>query len=263
MKCSQYNVKVFEVGIDEPATFLKFLEANQALLGQHLLSIHGELTDEIYDFLESNGLHYVLNMRLPQAKRGIQHFKMLATDEEGGETKATKLPKELAEVREWLRKKRSEKSAAQDEELVEEGSTASEAEAEERAEEAVQESEIPVESAATEKEEEETPATPPLKVVKRPLRSGQSVEYDGSLLLTERINSGARVAALGSVIALGPVEGDISSVGECVVVPPIRRGTLLFHGHKIENDELIHPLNKVSFVEDHIVVQPINKKEFH
>ncbi len=263
MKCSQYNVKVFEVGIDDPATFLKFLEANQALLGQHLLSIQGELTDEIYDFLESNGLYYVLNMRLPQAKRGTQHFKMLTPDEEEGseEKTATKLPKELAEVREWLRRKKSEKSAALAEASSEEEPIA--AETAQSAQEPAPQSHAPAEVASTQGEEDEAPRIPPLKVVKRPLRSGQSVEYDGSLLLTERINSGARVAALGSVIALGPVEGDISSVGECVVVPPIRRGTLLFHGRKIENDELIHPLNKVSFVEDHIVVQPINKKEFH
>ena len=263
MKCSQYNVKVFEVGIDDPATFLKFLEANQALLGQHLLSIQGELTDEIYDFLESNGLYYVLNMRLPQAKRGTQHFKMLTPDEEEGseEKTATKLPKELAEVREWLRRKKSEKSAALAEASSEEEPIA--AETAQSAQEPAPQSHAPAEAASTQGEEDEASRIPPLKVVKRPLRSGQSVEYDGSLLLTERINSGARVAALGSVIALGPVEGDISSVGECVVVPPIRRGTLLFHGRKIENDELIHPLNKVSFVEDHIVVQPINKKEFH
>ncbi len=264
LKCSQYNVKVFEIGIEDPETFLKFLEANRALLGQHLLSIHGEMTEEIYDFLESNSLHYVLNMTLPQAKRGVQRFRMLRSEEEaqtteestatGSETPRTEetasLPKELAEVREWLRKKRGENTEKEPEK-----------EEAETSEEALSASD---ENASGQVEnDEEFPKAPPLKIVKQALRSGQSVRYDGSLLLTERINSGAQVAALGSVIALGPVEGNISSTGECVIVPPIRRGTLLFHGRTIENDALIHPLNKITFVDDQVVIQPINKKEFH
>jgi len=55
----------------------------------------------------------------------------------------------------------------------------------------------------------------PLKVLTRPLRSGQFVQHDGAILIMERINSGAKIAALGSVIALSVVEGDISSTGEC------------------------------------------------
>ena len=264
MKCSQYNVKVFEIGIEDPGTFLKFLEANRALLGQHLLSIHGEMTEEIYAFLESNGLHYVLNMTLPQAKRGVQRFRMLRPEDEartaqefaaseGEKSKAEEtdsLPKELAEVRDWLRKKRGESTEKElqkeETKTLEEGVPASD------------------ESLSGQMEkDEEFPEAPPLKIVRQALRSGQSVRYDGSLLLTERINSGAQVAALGSVIALGPVEGNISSTGECVIVPPIRRGTLLFHGRTIENDALIHPLNKITFVDDQVVIQPINKKEFH
>ncbi len=257
LKCSQYNVKVFEIGIEDPETFLKFLEANRALLGQHLLSIHGEMTEEIYDFLESNSLHYVLNMTLPQAKRGVQRFRMLRSEEEekaleerstsaehSSDTVAKEetpsLPKELAEVRDWLRKKRGKSP-----------------------EKEAQKKETETSEEALSASDEEFPKAPPLKIVKQALRSGQSVRYDGSLLLTERINSGAQVAALGSVIALGPVEGNISSTGECVIVPPIRRGTLLFHGRTIENDALIHPLNKITFVDDQVVIQPINKKEFH
>ncbi len=270
MKCSQYNVKVFEIGIEDPETFLKFLEANRALLGQHLLSIHGEMTEEIYDFLESNSLHYVLNTTLPQAKRGVQRFRMLRSEEEekakeessvsvehSGDTaageEASSLPKELAEVREWLRKKRAQNTEEKSEPKEERGTVTPE--------KTISESKEP--GAVTVEEEEEFPPTPPLKIVRQALRSGQSVCYDGSLLLTERINSGAQVAALGSVIALGPVEGNISSTGECVIVPPIRRGTLLFHGHTIENDALIHPLNKITFVDNQVVIQPINKKEFH
>lgn len=221
MKCSQYNVKVFEVGIEAPETFLQFLDANLALLANHLLSIHGALTPEIEAYLEEKGLHYVHNMKLPTAKRGVQRFQMLSTDEENTPSGATET--------ETPPPSPDERASA----------------------------EAPCETEASDLQE----SIPPLKIIRRPLRSGQLIDYEGSVLLTERINSGARVSALGSVIALGPVEGEISSVGECVIVPPIKRGSLLFHGQRIENEALVHPLNKIHFVGKTITIHPIKQKE--
>ncbi len=103
----------------------------------------------------------------------------------------------------------------------------------------------------------------PLKIIKTPLRSGQYVEYDGSVLITERMNSGAKIAALGSVIALGTVEGDISSVGDCIIMPPTKRGNILFHGVKIDNETLKYPINRIMFVNDRIIIKPLSKKEIN
>lgn len=230
MKCRQYNIKVFEIGLEDPESFLQFLEANRALLGNHLISIHGEMDERVLNYLEEHRLYYVFNMALPPAKRGVEKFRLLVTDEEGA------LPREVEEALTALRRLQSE--AEESPELPEP------AEAEEN----------PVET-----EERE----PPLRIIRHPLRSGQFVEYGGSVLLTERMNSGAKISALGSVIALGTVEGEISSVGECVIVPPMKRGTLLFHGVKIEAEALKYSLNKITFSGENITIQPINKKEFH
>jgi len=218
LKCSQYNVKVFEIGIETPESFLQFLDANLALLANHLLSIHGELTPEIRAYLEEKELHYVNNMKLPNAKRGVQRFRIPASQNGPGETVPENSPQ-----------------------IPSDKSSPAEASSE----------------TATDLQE----SAPPLKIIRRPLRSGQLVDYEGSVLLTERINSGARVSALGSVVALGPGEGEISSAGECVIVPPIKRGSLLFHGQRIENEALVHPLNKIHFVGKTITIQPIKQKE--
>ena len=248
MKCSQYNVKVFEIALEDPATFLQFLEANKSLLEQHLLSIHGEMDETVLAYLEKEQLHYVFNMRLPSARRGVQKFKLLVSEDEA------RLPKEVAEVREWLARYREgmERGGRSDLPRTESGKVSGETK-----------TESVEEVAFTGGDDEASGVAPPLKIVKRPLRSGQTIDYEGSVLMTERINSGARVSALGSVVALGPVEGDISSLGECVIVPPITRGTLFFHGKKIENDVLVYSLNKITFTEDQIVIQPIDKKEKH
>ena len=237
MKCRQYNVKVFEIGLEDPEAFIGFLEANRALLGHHLLSIHGAMDEKVLEYLEEHGFFYVFNMELPPAKRGVEKFRLLVSDEEGS------VPKEVAEAMESIRRIQEESQEGQKPEEAE--ATINEG----------PEAEV--------EEEPEALPEPPLRIVRHPLRSGQVVEHGGSVLLTERMNSGSKVSALGSVIALGPVEGDISSVGECVIVPPMRRGTLLFHGKKIEPEALKHRLNKISFVGDQLLIQPINKKEFH
>jgi septum formation inhibitor MinC len=231
MQCRQYNVKVFEIGLEDPRSFLSFLEANRALLAHHLLSIHGEEDAEVLEYLEEHGFHYLFNTPLPPAKRGVEKFRMLVREEEGS------LPREVSEALERLKDLQEPVDA--------EAATASEGK----------------ETVLADAESEER--EPPLKIVRHPLRSGQFVEYGGSVLLTERMNSGAKVAALGSVIALGVVEGDISSSGECVIVPPMSRGTLLFHGTKVESVLLKYPLNKISFAGETIQIQPIKKKEFH
>ena len=222
MKCSQYNIRVFEVGVDDTESFLQFLEANLGLLKNHLISIQGNINQEIIDYLQENELHYVVNMKLPSAKRGVTKFKMLVPDDGVGG------------VYQEEAKDRVVRIDADDEE-----------------------DEFDIRDIQNDFEE----GIPPLKIVKGPLRSGQLIEYDGSVLVTDRINSGARIAALGSVIILGKVEGDISSVGDCVIIPPMKRGSLLFHGQRIENKDLIYPLNRVYFLGNQIVIKPIKLKE--
>jgi len=221
LKCSQYNIKVFEVGVDNPDSFLQFLEANLGLIKNHLLSIQGEINQEIINYLQENNLHYVLNMKLPTARRGVGKFKMLVPDDG------------VSEVYQEDTKERVIRIEPDEEDEFDLDDT----------------------------QENFGESIPPLKIVKGPLRSGQLIEYDGSVLVMDRINSGARIAALGSVVALGKVEGDISSVGDCIIVPPMKRGSLLFHGQRIENEDLIYPLNRIYFLGNQVVIKPIKLKE--
>ena len=211
MKCRQYNIKVFEIGVDDENTFIEFMEANSELLKNHLISVRGSLPERAREFMRNRGMSFVENMELPKGKGGGEFCISSIT---GGSTPTV-----------------SETSAqpAEEEDIY---------------------------------GDRYSYQDPPLMIVEKALRSGQYIEYDGSVLLMERMNSGAKVAALGSVIALNRMEGDISSVGDCIVVPSTKRGNILFHGRKIENDMLKYGLNRISFVNDEIVIQPLSKKEF-
>ena len=199
MKCKQYSVKVFEMGIESQQSFIDFIDANYELIKNHLLSIHGEMTEKIKEHLAKNSLAYIHNTPLPLPKKAVQECIIDAIAPEVEETTDSTIEEEIRES--------------------------------------------------------------PLKIHSSPLRSGQMIQHDGSVLLIDRINSGAKVAAMGSVVALDKVEGDISSVGECLIVPPVTRGNIIFHGQKIENENLIYPLNKITYINDELHIKPISKKE--
>ncbi len=205
MKCRQYNVKVFEIGLDDLTSFRDFIDANLVLIKNHLLSLKGSLDESTKQFLEERGLKYVCNMELPVPQRGINEFCLVNGEKESEEedTDASLVNNEVIEFR-----------------------------------------------------------MDPLKIVKGSLRSGQYIEHNGDVLATDRINSGAKIAAMGSVIALGKVEGDISSAGDCIITTPTKKGNILFHGTRIEGEKLVFPLNLIKFDGNDIVIQPISKKEF-
>jgi len=99
------------------------------------------------------------------------------------------------------------------------------------------------------------------KVISEPLRSGQYVEHAGDVVVAERINSGAKVVAKGNVIALNVVNGDISSMGDFILVGDTQKSNILFHGVKIDNTLLENRLNKIEFIDNEIVIKAISKKE--
>jgi septum formation inhibitor MinC len=201
LKCRQYNVKVFEVGVEEPESFIEFIEANYILIKNHLLSIKGNRSEKVISYLEEKGLRYVWNMDLPLPKRGVEELSLVSSALESGD-------------------------GAKDEATA-----------------------------------DGTETLEPLKIVAKALRSGQCIEHNGDVLSTDRINSGAKIAALGSVVALGKVEGDISSAGECIIITPTKRGNILFHGRKIENEKLIYPLNLIRYIGEKIVIESLEAKQ--
>jgi hypothetical protein len=99
------------------------------------------------------------------------------------------------------------------------------------------------------------------RVLDEPLRSGQFIEHHGDILVTERINSGAKIIASGNIIALNVVNGDISSSGDFIVMGQTDKSNIIFHGVKIDNTLLENRLNKIELINDEILIKAISKKE--
>ncbi len=55
----------------------------------------------------------------------------------------------------------------------------------------------------------ETPALKPVKVIEGSLRSGQSEDYDGHVLVMGDIHHGSEIKAAGSVIVCGTIKGSV------------------------------------------------------
>ena len=77
MKCRQYNVKVFEIGLDDLKSFRDFIDANLVLIKNHLLSLKGTLDETTKKFLDDRGLKYVCNMELPTPTKGVHEFCLI------------------------------------------------------------------------------------------------------------------------------------------------------------------------------------------
>ena len=103
--------------------------------------------------------------------------------------------------------------------------------------------------------------TQALKIIDKPLRSGQTIEHNGDILLLERVNSGAKVTAQGSIIALNLIGGDLVSNGEFIIIPESKKTNILFHGVMIDTVLLKYKLNKIALANNKITVESVSKKE--
>lgn|GEM_PF-1698821 len=308
MKCRQYDVKVFEMNVDSDSSFIDFMDNNYELLKNHLLSLKGELSPKVREYLDSKNLSYVNNMTLPIKRRSEKKVCVIVSPEfansveSSSQVASTQVQPQVQTPQiQTQTQPSSEKTELQPtsnnldiDSIKEETPTIKlqenlkiEPRNLEESKDKLQENqpnlmEYESDEELTQEEEEivrrvkisekdiieKSPniedygyGIAPLKVLTRPLRSGQFIQHEGAVLILERVNSGAKIAALGSIIALNRVEGDISSTGECLIIPRVRKGNIFFHGYRIELDRLIYPLNKLIFIGDRIVVQAISKKE--
>ncbi|SHO81382.1 Probable septum site-determining protein minC [hydrothermal vent metagenome] len=100
-----------------------------------------------------------------------------------------------------------------------------------------------------------------LKIINEPLRSGQIVEYEGDILITDRINSGAKLVSNGNIVALNIINGDIICNGDYIIMPQSSRSNILIQGYKINNLLLQHKLNKIEIIDSRVTITSISKKE--
>ncbi len=64
MLVNQFNIKVFEIEIENESEFINFIEKNSVILQSYLLSLKGNISKKIELLLEKEGLSYIKNMSI-------------------------------------------------------------------------------------------------------------------------------------------------------------------------------------------------------
>lgn len=68
MITKQYSVKIFEVNLEDESEFISFFDKNYIIFRNHLISIHGNVSDNIKNYLKEKNLKYIVNTELPKAR---------------------------------------------------------------------------------------------------------------------------------------------------------------------------------------------------
>lgn len=74
--------------------------------------------------------------------------------------------------------------------------------------------------------------------LERPIRSGETIEWGGDLVIFGRINSGAKVKCMGCLELFDTVDGDVECAGEYMILKSIGKGSVVFRGVKIAPSDL-------------------------
>ena len=70
MQIKQYNVKIFEITIEEIDAFRAFLDKNAQLLTRHLLYLKGRVTPEAEALVQAKGLAYTTTLPIEPSRGG-------------------------------------------------------------------------------------------------------------------------------------------------------------------------------------------------
>lgn len=74
MQVKQYSVKVFEIEIENREEFLSFVRKNILLLKRYLLLLKGDVTPEIEDFLQKEGISFTKDLSLKSQSGKSESF---------------------------------------------------------------------------------------------------------------------------------------------------------------------------------------------
>jgi septum site-determining protein MinC len=99
-----------------------------------------------------------------------------------------------------------------------------------------------------------------LMVLDDMIRSGQSLNIEGDLLLLNRLNSGASIEIAGNLIITKLVEGLIRCDGNFMILMASPKANIIFHGVELENQFLENRLNRVEFKNNEIIITPVFKR---
>jgi septum formation inhibitor MinC len=222
LKQRQFSLKVLEIEIDNDDEFIEFFDAHAPLFQNHLISIKGNLSEQLQYYLNNMELTYINNISLPSGKN------VKSIDLEVNSSKVDK--KELEALEEKL------KAQAID-------------------------CRIKLQEANSIIAELEKKANRELVVIDDMIRSGQEVNIDGDLLLLNRVNSGGIVKTTGSLIISELVEGGIRCNGAFMMLKVSPKANVVFHGVEVDNSLLQDKLNRIELKDNKIVITPVIKKE--
>jgi len=74
------------------------------------------------------------------------------------------------------------------------------------------------------------------KVINKPVRSGEVIEYDGDVVVFSRVNSGAKVISEGNVSVLETVDGIVEANGDYMILKSIGKGYVVFNGDILDKE---------------------------
>ncbi len=86
------------------------------------------------------------------------------------------------------------------------------------------------------------PATKSLRIISKPVRSGEEIEHHGDLIICENVHHGARVYASGNLVLFGKCEGRIECEGEYLILKNIKANPIVF-GEQIFSQAMLEKIN--------------------
>jgi len=90
----QYSVKVFEVTLEKEDEFISFFDKNYIMFTNHLISINGNVSEEIHNYLQEKNLKYIVNTELPKIKTSKNSFNLQEEKKEENKKEEIKQPVE-------------------------------------------------------------------------------------------------------------------------------------------------------------------------
>lgn len=226
MKNRQYSLKVLETSITDEEKFISFFDTNYMLFKDHLISIQGEISTKIQNYLTQKELIYVHDMALPQgrSRKALEEELQLGKDPQESE-----LYKQLEAQLE-----------------------------EEQKENAVNQQVAKAEIAKLTQK-----LTRNFVVMDTMVRSGREISIEGDLLLLNRVNSGATINTTGNLIITQVVEGSVRCNGNFMMITVSPKANIVFNGVEVDNALLTDKLNRIELKNREIFITPVLKKEIN
>ena len=94
MRTKQYSVKVFEVTLEDEKEFMAFFDKNYVMFTNHLISIYGDVSTKIENYLQEKNLKYIVNTELPKKRANKSTLKIQEEKREEAPKEEIKKPVE-------------------------------------------------------------------------------------------------------------------------------------------------------------------------